>query len=359
MDREKKRRIPAIHRVTILFFLLCTSAFAAEATPLADREWKQFPAIADLPPAAVVYALGDVHADCDKMLSLLAAAKLISGVPTKPDQIRWTGETANLVITGDMIDKYTQSLAVLETLRALEPQAAKAGGRLVVCLGNHEAEFLAAGGDAAKNAEFGAEMKAAGISGVDVAAGRDADGLGAWLRTRPVGARIGAWFFCHAGNTGGRTLPALKADLEKDLTEKGYETPLLMNPNSMLEARMHPRPWWTATADPSLHDSAKHAPAHAGQSTAPPALVASISALGADHLVIGHQPGKIKFDDGVERKAGEVFVHYNGLLFMIDTGMSRGAEDGRSALLRIHTTPQHVSAIAVYADGKTRVLWEK
>jgi hypothetical protein len=337
-----------------------SAAVAAEATPIQHRDWKQYPAIVDLPAPEMLYALGDVHADCDRMLQLLSAAGLIAA-PAKPALLRWTGENADLVLLGDFIDKYDQSLEVVQTLRALEPQVLKAGGHLVICLGNHEAEFLAAGGDSKKSSEFAREMKAAGISAIDVAAGHDNEGIGEWLRTRPVGAKVGDWFFCHGGNTGGKTVAVLESELEKDLAEKGYATPFLMEPNSMLEARMHPRAWWTGTANPELHDAKKQPkgmPANSLQAPAPPVLLEYISDLGARHLVIAHQPGKITFDDGVQRMEGEMFSRYDGLFFMIDTGMSRGVNNGRGALLQIHTTANHVVAAAVYGDGKTKLLWQ-
>jgi hypothetical protein len=42
-----------------------------------------------------------------------------------------------------MIDKYTDSLDVIALFRALQQSATAAGGRVIVTLGNHEAEFLA------------------------------------------------------------------------------------------------------------------------------------------------------------------------------------------------------------------------
>ena len=48
-----------------------------------------------------------------------------------------------LVVVADVIDKGDQSLASIDLLTALEAEALAAGGRVVVILGNHEAEFLA------------------------------------------------------------------------------------------------------------------------------------------------------------------------------------------------------------------------
>ena len=92
---------------------------------------------------------------------------------------------------------------VLRLMRALQTSAQNAGGQVIVTLGNHEAEFLAGGGKNTKGADFENELIALAIDPESVASGTDAEGLGRWLRTRPIGAKVGDWFFCHAGNTGG------------------------------------------------------------------------------------------------------------------------------------------------------------
>jgi hypothetical protein len=52
-----------------------------------------------------------------------------------------------------------------------------------------------------------------------------------------------------------------------------------------------------------------------------------------------------------------MYRKYGGLVFMIDTGMSRGVQAGRGALLKIDPLSPHPSATAVYADGAKTVLW--
>ena len=259
-------------------------------------------------------------------------------------------------------------MQVIALLRAMQVEAGNAGGRVVVTLGNHEAEFLAGGGEDKKGAAFEAELKSAGLSPARVSAGQDAVGIGAWLRNLPAGAKVGEWFFCHAGNTSGKSLDDLSSQLVNAITEEGFAAPILSDPDSMLEARMHPRPWWDAGSDPGLKDldsgtgkkSAEPESANdaAAQATAGAAsesrLRARVVPLGVRHLVFGHQPGKVTFADGAVREPGQMFSKFNGLVFMIDTGMSRGVDRGRGAVLHISDG----KATAVYADGKTALLWE-
>src|SRR5262249_54205000 len=211
------------------------------------------------------------------------------------------------------------SLPVLEAVRALQADAAQAGGRVVVLMGNHEAEFLADGGAGKKFADFVKELKARKMKPKVVAAGEDAQGGGAFLRGLPFAARVNDWFFAHAGNTQGRTLRQLAAYLRAGIDRQGYRAAVLRADDSLLEARLHPAPWWERPKDKK----------GAGLTR----LEGYAKALGVRHLVIGHQPGKVRFADGSTRKAGEMYPYGDGLLFLIDVGMSRGVGDSRGALL--------------------------
>ena len=82
-------------------------------------------------PARVV-AIGDIHGSLDGLVTILTRTELID-----PDR-RWSGGTTTLVQTGDYTDRGEGERAVMDLLIALEGQAAKAGGQLIVLLGNHE-----------------------------------------------------------------------------------------------------------------------------------------------------------------------------------------------------------------------------
>ena len=83
-------------------------------------------------PVDRVIAVGDVHGDLDRFTAILGSAGLIdtSG--------QWIGGKATLVQLGDLVDRGPKSRAVLDFVMALEKDAPKRGGTVLLNLGNHE-----------------------------------------------------------------------------------------------------------------------------------------------------------------------------------------------------------------------------
>lgn len=86
----------------------------------------------DQPLPSRIVALGDVHGDLERLTAILRAAELLDS------QDNWIGEDACLVLTGDFLDRGTHVRKVMDLLMELEKKAPKAGGRVLVLLGNHE-----------------------------------------------------------------------------------------------------------------------------------------------------------------------------------------------------------------------------
>src|SRR5579862_3917223 len=106
-----------------------------------SRNWAGDPAIIERETAADVVALGDVHGSYDRLVSLLSSAALIDS--SSGGDWSWSGGDQILVCTGDLIDKGSQSLKVLDLMITLQQQAKESDGEVIVTLGNHEAAFLA------------------------------------------------------------------------------------------------------------------------------------------------------------------------------------------------------------------------
>jgi len=89
------------------------------------------PAAANQAPSRVV-AIGDVHGAYEEFTEILQTVGLIDGRRV------WTGGTATLVQTGDVVDRGAKQRECLDLLMDLQRQAPKDGGTVIPLLGNHE-----------------------------------------------------------------------------------------------------------------------------------------------------------------------------------------------------------------------------
>jgi 3',5'-cyclic AMP phosphodiesterase CpdA len=274
-----------------------------------------------------LYALSDVHGGYDRLAALLAGAGVTPGVPERPDAMRWAAGDAVLVVTGDLIDKGPQPIEVIDALRALETSAAAAGGRVVVLLGNHEAEFFVNPTNKKANGSDGVdrELDALHVDPYFLAAGDESRGQ--WLLARPFGARVGGWFFSHGGSTHGRTFAELDSVLRAELVaHPTFDSAEIVGDGSILEERG----WY---GDPAV------APANA-------------RALGVSHIVFGHDPNALG-------ARGAIAVAQNGVLFRIDCGMSPGVDDSTGCILRVHREGSVDVAEELRASGPPREIFRE
>lgn len=330
------------------------SARAADPTP-APRDWSRNPAILelDIPGDVVLYAVGDPHADPARLVDLLVKGDIIDEVSRQPDQlanVKWKAGNAVLVCTGDLIDKGDYSVEVLQLFMRLQKMAPDSGGKVIVTLGNHEAEFL--NDPTASNSKatvFLEQLKRLKVDPKDVANGTDSLGLGQFLRSLPFATRVNDWFFAHAGNTNSknpdkatkpRSLADLSSFLETDVTKNGYGAKALSGSESILEAKLD-NPWWQEPGD-SGKESANRLGKYVTALGTPPHPVR--------HLVIGHQPGKVTFNGDQPRTKGVMVSRYLGLIFLIDCGMSSAVNDSTGALLRIRRN----DAYSIRFEGNVR-----
>ena len=321
--------------------LLLAGVVLYGAAPGSARDWAQDPAVAQIDHADEIFAIGDAHSDFTRLARAMAAAGIIEKQVEHPEDARWSAGKAVLVTTGDMIDKGPRALDVLRLLKWVRADAERAGGKVVILAGNHEAEFLANPG-APKGREFAGQLTKAHINPAEVGACKGE--FGEFLCSLSFAARVGDWFFSHGGNSGGRTIEQLAADLEGSVEREGFRSQQLIGDESILEARLNGeghRPWIDARL-----------PAQSEKEL----LAEYTAALGVTHVVEGHVPSPVTFTDGVLRDRGEMFQRF-GLLFLIDTGMSEGVDDSGGAVLHI-TTQGGEQATAICPDGRKTLLWD-
>ena len=312
--------------------LLVVTLGCAEAEPPpaeSPRDWSAHPAIVETDAPAVLYALSDIHGGYDRAVALLVANGLLEGIPSEPSAAVWAGGQATLVVIGDMFDKGPQGLEVIDLLRGLQPTAAAAGGRVVVLMGNHEAEFLAdPENDRASKADgINQEIKARGLRPYDVAS--RADPRGRFLRDLPFAARIGGWFFLHSGDTHGRSLAQLSSAIRDAVDTQGYGAQEIVGPDSLLESI-----GWFRAGEAVAQQYAQ--------------------TLGVAHIVFGHDPGGL----GVEKST--IARDGGGVAFRIDCGLSPNIDYSDGKLLRVTRTADLETAdsldlLGELAENKT--IW--
>ncbi len=77
-------------------------------------------------------AVGDLHGDYANFVAILKGTGVVN------ETLCWAAGTAHLVQTGDIMDRGPDARRIFDLLIRLEKEAAEAGGRVHVLIGNHE-----------------------------------------------------------------------------------------------------------------------------------------------------------------------------------------------------------------------------
>ena len=109
-----------VRRLALLIAALIFSLMAASAYSAA-------------PAPQRIVAVGDLHGDYQAWQNIARAAGIIDAKGS------WAGGKTVLVQMGDITDRWADSLKIVRSLQQLQKQAPRAGGKVYVILGNHEA----------------------------------------------------------------------------------------------------------------------------------------------------------------------------------------------------------------------------
>ncbi|CDS00984.1 hypothetical protein [Sporisorium scitamineum] len=82
-------------------------------------------------------AVADLHGDLQHAINVLSMASVVSPQPSG-EEYTWIGGHDVLVSTGDIVDRGDDTIALYKLFISLREQAARAGGEVKNCLGNHE-----------------------------------------------------------------------------------------------------------------------------------------------------------------------------------------------------------------------------
>ena len=138
-----------------------------------------------------IFVMGDIHGELDTLRTVLRNAGVVDA------RGAWSAGRAHLVVVGDMVDRGNDATAVLWYLYGLEPQAAAAGGRLDILLGNHEVMVMLDDLRYAQPKEL-AIAEAHGV-GYDRMFDPRHSILGTWLVSKPAMIRVDDVLFAHGG----------------------------------------------------------------------------------------------------------------------------------------------------------------
>ncbi len=280
-------------------------------------------------PVPRVVAIGDLHGDFTVWRDIASAAGLIDAGG------HWIGGKTVLVQTGDVPDRGPDTRKIIDDLMRLQREAARAGGRVVAMVGNHEAmnltddlryvtpgeyaAFADRDSEALRQRTFNAKQAqiAAAYRQRDPAMTPDAV-KAAWLAATPLGllehqtawrptGRIGRWvignpavvlidgtLFVHGGLAPAYAkLPLAEINARIAASLKARE----IAPEAIINDQTGPL-WYRGLAVP-----APNAPPVAAE------LQALLAAQGAQRIVIAHTP-----------ILSGIAVLEGGKLIRIDTG---------------------------------------
>jgi calcineurin-like phosphoesterase family protein len=350
------RRLPSASALAAVLALLF---WAGAELPRAQSNAPELPC--DINTSERVVAIGDVHGAYDPFVGMLRATGLIKGE-------RWAGGRARLVQTGDVLDRGPDSKKVVDLLIRLEREAAAAGGRVHVLVGNHE--FMRLVGDwryvsagefkafqnadsaalrdrvHARNAELASERARAekskfnereykeqffkdfplGYFEMQLAFGKDGT-YGKWVRSRVAAVKINGVLYIHGGvsdKVANLGCQGLNAEVQRDLAAAPVPTDKI---TSLLSATEDGPLWYRGMADQP-------------EDTFAPMLDSILRRLDARAVVIGHTPVP----------GGQITTRFGGRVVLIDTGMLGGEFYKTGAASALETRDGALAAI--YADGR-------
>ncbi len=345
-----------------------------------------------------VVAVGDVHGNLDGFAAILQRAAVIDA------DRHWRGGNTVLVQTGDFLDRGDHDREVMDLLMALEKEAPRSGGRVIVLLGNHEIvnlvgdmRYVAPAGFAEFAGKRSAKLRSAAYRQYCAWARRRATtsadsalpeseaqwnaghplGLverreqfspqgkyGRWLRQRPAVATVGDLLFVHGGID--PDLPVLSPaelnrrareeiqsfdQLAKDFDARGLVPPLftVLDVNAAAKAEIEQGatdPQQRVRLEELLNRNWVDGPfwfrgySEWDEEDGRRRLAKVLAGTGARHIIAGHTP----------QPKYSIRQRFGGGAFLIDTGL--GFPEGRPSALEI----DQGRFTAIYLDERKQLL---
>ncbi len=337
------------------FFCLCAARPQAVPPPLPRIPFPEHDRPCVFSNVERIVAVGDLHGAYDAFIEILTSVGLIDR------HLRWMGGKAHLVQMGDVMDRGTKARAILDLLRRLEGEAARAGGAVHMLLGNHEElnilgysfenkgyvtpeqfrDFLPDWIRKRKDAEFRARTESyaeynrlwedymdGNPQARDLYTNTFNRTYGRWLAGRPIVLKINDIVFVHGGLTEALSvLPcetintSTSVEIERYLRKEDFDWAWLYQPRGPL--------WYRDLAQTP-------------EETLRGEVDRILANLKARAIVIGHSP-----TPGLEMNFR--FGRFEGKVRLVDTGIWM-KEGGRSAALVIENGEFRMVTIGVSGE---------
>lgn len=367
-----------LNRLLMKTSLLCLLALALMA-PAAFAETYRYQT------TERVVVVGDSHGAFDSLSALLGEAGLVD------EKLQWSGGKSWLVSTGDFLDRGPDSRKIMDLLMRLQKQALNSGGKVLVLMGNHELmnvtgdlrnvsaeeflsyqdledpkerlavrEYFDLHPEDRRDSEFD-QLYPAGFFGHRKAFSREGK-YGRWLRSLPFVIVINDTAFTHGGlprlvaeqGLEGTNLSMAKAiasyddlwevvrkDIGLVMTPTFRQRPRLSTASTLPEAADFRKLYWQPLFSPEgplwAREDSMCLPV-----TVEETLEASLAALGATQLVVGHT---VTFNHRIaSRMDGKVIMIDTGMLNSIYTGGVASAlviDQGKRSAMYLGQGPGH------------------
>jgi hypothetical protein len=316
-----------------------------------------------------IVAVGDLNGAYDALEAILRGTRLTDG------RGRWIGGRSELVQVGDIFNRGSGARESFEMLLRLRGEAAAAGGRVVILLGNHEVMVALRNEAYCTEEEYLSFANARERSAWPVRVRR---ALRRILREHaargpilPLGPRLDAWKVLNAP---GRSALRRALGPSGRLGRAIRNLPIVHRSGDTVFVHAGLMPTWARRGVDGLNQQARLAWDAAGNfygshprrsmfrnpagplwnrslaegSEGPGALTRSLELLGARRMVIGHT--QTAYLGGTP---GRILLRHGGRLVCVDVGLRGGDIQKRAALVI------QGGAGWEWTEGGTRQLWRE
>lgn len=248
---------------------------------------------------APVYVIGDIHGHLSALHKVLQKAHLIDNTH------HWTGGAASLWFMGDLVDRGSDSISVLDFVIQLQQEAQETRGHVDCLLGNHELLLLAAYHFGRRSTElssnFITKWRHNGGKKADLA--RLTQAHLTWLTDRPAMAMVRNVLLIHADAN-------FYTRYGRSITEVNETFKRLMKSSNTLA-------WEDLIEAFAMREVFNHS--YGGKEC----VERFLSIFGGKQIIHGHTPIHM-MSGGTARKVTQPFVYANGQCVNVDGGIYMG-----------------------------------